>query len=134
MVAKNKGRDLKGAVKATVKTYTGCKGPTPMMFCKPKDLKSKHVRKIRVNCDECTVEWGEIWVGEGAEAFRKAGKGPFRLLGVKEVQRASMTDEFNQILELTTDGLSAYVKPETEAEYSEWLDCLRSVAIRGASR
>ena len=110
---KNKGSEMKENVTAKVTEYTGTMGPTKMMFCKPETLKAKHQRSIRVNCDTCTVEWGEKWVGEGADAVRKAGKGPFVLTGVREVQRAVKSNDpgGTGILELTTSGVSAFIKP-----------------------
>lgn len=87
VVSKRKGGEWVQDTAASVKTHTGVRGPRPIMLCKA-NLKNKHLRSFRINCDECTVEWAEKWEGEGASAVRKGGKGPYVLTGVKEVQPA----------------------------------------------
>ena len=87
VVSKRKGCSWVQDTAASMKTCTGVHGPTPIMLCKP-NLKNKHARSIRINRDECTIEWAEKWQGEGAAAVRKGGKGPYLLTAVKEVQPA----------------------------------------------
>ena len=88
VVAKHKGSEWKEDTAAKCATYTGVRGPTEVMLCK-QNLKNKHPRSFRLNCDECTIEWAEKWEGTGASAVRKGGKGPFLLTGVKEIQPAT---------------------------------------------
>ena len=112
-------------------------------LCKPNG-KDKHPRSFRLNCDECTLEWAEVWVGSGASAVKKAGKGPFLLTAVREIQPAVKGGAFNPLadssptevkcLEIEVMGASSVViRPEAGGEYEEWLACLRSVAMKGAS-
>ena len=113
-----------GVVNALTRGQTfGTLGPCPMMFCKP-SLKDKHVRWIMLNCDLCSLEWSKKeWVGLKEPSD---GKGPFLLLAVKEVQRAvASTGGADCILELKTPTETAYIKPESDEEYQEWLACCR---------
>jgi hypothetical protein len=87
VVAKRKGGSWVQDTAASMTTCTGVRGPTSIMLCKS-NLKNKHARSIRINCDECTIEWAEKWQGEGAAAVRKGGKGPYLLTAVREVQPA----------------------------------------------
>ena len=141
VVKKNRGEDWKDKTSAGFATHEGVRGPVNLMLCK-KDCKDKHVRGFRLNCDECTIEWAEIWVGDGAGAVRKGGKGPFRLIGLKEVKpvnvKATVENGKEQVrcLELSCAGAPAatpvYIKPEPQ-DYESWCACLRSVAMKGAS-
>ena len=78
VVKKNKGEEWKDKTTASLSTYEGVRGPVNLMLCKP-DCKDKHMRGFRVNCDDCTIEWAEKWLGDGAGAVKKGGKGPFLL-------------------------------------------------------
>ena len=53
-VYQGKGGEWVQDTAASVKTHTGVRGPRPIMLCKA-NLKNKHLRSFRINCDECTV-------------------------------------------------------------------------------
>ena len=104
VVTKNTGIGIKQSMEAALTKFEGTLGPCPMMLCQA-NLKDKHERVVMLNCDELTVEWSEEWAGSWSAVQRIGGKGPFVLIGVKEVQRAvTSVDGAIRVLELQTSG------------------------------